>query len=218
MLKVGLFVINVVGLAFGADWLADWYDVPTPLLRAAVITPVGTTHDHARHEGSGKIPWIKTDGMDHDDLEGPVNTDAATLLAGFVFERDQRPPGWDEVGPGPCAPSVTGAPGDVTGGRWFGVGPNRCEDGRVVRVVFGGRERLQSVPFTLSPVVGDLTTLVRLQLDYTGLIGTIPREVGRLLNLQQLILSVTSISGTLPLEMGNLAKLERLQLAQTKLT
>ena len=156
-----------------------------------------------------------------------TDDDEAALLAGFVFERDlqerpRRPLGWDETGTrqqGPC--SRSGAH------EWFGVGPDRCDDrGQVVRVVtitFGGREGdnsgPQSVPFELyGPAVGGLTALEHLQLDYTGLTGTIPAEVGSLLHLKVLVLSVTSISGTIPPQLGNLVKLERLQLARTKLT
>ncbi|KAE8714376.1 F-box protein [Hibiscus syriacus] len=66
--------------------------------------------------------------------------------------------------------------------------------------------------------IGNMTSLVDLELDGNYLSGRIPRELGLLKNLQQLELYYNQLSGTIPEELGNLTELRDLDISVNALS
>ena len=71
---------------------------------------------------------------------------------------------------------------------------------------------------TIPAELGDLTSLVELDLWGNGLSGAIPAELGSLTNLQILHLWSTELSGAIPAELGSLTNLQELYLYQNELS
>ncbi|CAM8980248.1 unnamed protein product [Rhodiola kirilowii] len=70
----------------------------------------------------------------------------------------------------------------------------------------------------IPPSVGNMTSLVDLELMGNYLTGKIPRELGFLKNLQQLELYYNQLTGTIPKEFGNLTELVDLDMSVNFLT
>ena len=71
---------------------------------------------------------------------------------------------------------------------------------------------------TIPPVLGNLTNLVKLNLDDNKLTGTIPPELGKLTNLMMLNLDENSLEGPIPPELGKLINLTALHIEGNELT
>jgi hypothetical protein len=71
---------------------------------------------------------------------------------------------------------------------------------------------------TIPSSLGKLKHLQILDLSGNSLIGTVPESLGKLKALQTLLLSRNSLNGPLPESIGNLTKLECLGIYQTQLT
>ncbi|GLJ30456.1 hypothetical protein SUGI_0602800 [Cryptomeria japonica] len=67
---------------------------------------------------------------------------------------------------------------------------------------------------TISPSIGNLTELVKLELSYNYLNGTIPKEITRLSKLYQLELYNNYLAGEIPAGFGNLTSLKRFDASQ----
>ena len=62
------------------------------------------------------------------------------------------------------------------------------------------------------------STVIRIDLSWNNLQGTIPREIGNLNNLESLSLRFSPLTGSIPPEIGNLANLTHLNLSFNELT
>ena len=71
---------------------------------------------------------------------------------------------------------------------------------------------------TIPPEIGQLTSLVTLQLENCGLTGSIPPEIGNLTNLGSLYLDGNQLSGSIPSEIGDLTSLVQLDIQDNQLT
>ena len=60
--------------------------------------------------------------------------------------------------------------------------------------------------------------IVRLDLAYNALVGSIPPEIGHLSSLKEMYLDANALSGMIPSELGKLSKLEWLRLGHSELT
>ena len=97
--------------------------------------------------------------------------------------------------------------------RWHGV--TIGDAGRVVRLNLHGN----NLTATLPPALGDLSSLVALELNSNNnLTGPIPPELGTLTNLRRLFLYENNLTGTLPPALGDLSNLEDLRLDNNNLT
>ncbi|CAL4990893.1 unnamed protein product [Urochloa decumbens] len=96
--------------------------------------------------------------------------------------------------------------------RWIGISCSRHRQ-RVTALW------LVDVPLhgALSPHLGNLSSLVLLNLTRTGVTGPIPAELGSLHRLRFLDLWVNDLSGTIPNTIGNLTRLELLRLSENSL-
>ena len=192
--------------------------------------------------GGGGCVHVARLRMKTDDAQ---QRDLSALLAGLVFD-GQMPQGWDGLEAGesmgesdpPCSADhilhpnhrdhdrCQAAPDEFSGLCWrcfedpAAMTISHVYQTQIIRIEFGAREdgRKGIAPFRLGPELGNLSHLEVLQLDYTGLMGTLPPQLGALLNLKRLVLSRTDISGTLPPELGNLTRLEQLQISFTSIT
>ena len=70
---------------------------------------------------------------------------------------------------------------------------------------------------TIPPVLGNLTNLVKLNLDDNKLTGTIPPELGKLINLTALHIEGNELTGHIPPELGQLTNLKVLSLTRNEL-
>ncbi|KNA19097.1 hypothetical protein SOVF_064750 [Spinacia oleracea] len=68
------------------------------------------------------------------------------------------------------------------------------------------------------PSIGNMSSLVDLELSGNYLRGWIPHELGRLKNLKSLMLYYNELTGTIPEELGNLTELTDLDMSVNKLT
>jgi hypothetical protein len=96
---------------------------------------------------------------------------------------------------------------------WEGVTCNHQRPARVVELSLGGR----ALTGALSPALGNLTFLRKLDLSYNWLHGEIPASLGRLRRLQRLDLYDNSFSGTLPVNLSSCISLTNMGLHDNKL-
>lgn len=96
--------------------------------------------------------------------------------------------------------------------NWSGVRCNEDEN-RVVELDLSGR----SLGGTISPALGNLSSLNILDLSINFFEGHIPRELGSLFDLKQLSLSTNLLGGNIPFELGFLHKLVYLDLGTNRL-
>ncbi|GMN63660.1 hypothetical protein TIFTF001_032734 [Ficus carica] len=96
--------------------------------------------------------------------------------------------------------------------NWSGVRCNEDEN-RVVELDLSGR----SLRGTISPALGNLSSLNILDLSINFFEGHIPRELGSLFDLKQLSLSTNLLGGNIPFELGFLHKLVYLDLGTNRL-
>ncbi|BAB03621.1 putative protein kinase Xa21 [Oryza sativa Japonica Group] len=94
---------------------------------------------------------------------------------------------------------------------WEGVACGR--HGRVVALSLPGHD----LSGTLSPAVGNLTSLRKLDLSYNWLHGGIPASLGQLHRLRELDLSFNTFSGEVPSNLTSCTSLEYLALGSNKL-
>ena len=94
---------------------------------------------------------------------------------------------------------------------WYGV---LCSEGRVQYLLLDNNQLNGSIP----PELGNLSSMVRLNLFANQLSGGIPLELGNLSSLQELYLGVNQLSGNIPSELGNLSSLGRLWLPDNQLS
>ncbi|XP_043721192.1 receptor-like protein EIX1 [Telopea speciosissima] len=66
--------------------------------------------------------------------------------------------------------------------------------------------------------IGNLSSLLKLELSSTQLSGPIPATIGNLWSLRTLVLSWTQITGPIPLSIGGLSSLRTLYLSNTQIT
>jgi len=71
---------------------------------------------------------------------------------------------------------------------------------------------------SIPPGIGNLTNLTLLDLRNNQLTGSIPSEIGNLTNLTYLSLSLNELTGSIPSEIGNLTNLTSLYLSSNQLT
>ncbi len=99
-------------------------------------------------------------------------------------------------------------------GEWEGITTN--DQGRVITL------RIPNLYFRMPGVLpselGNLTSLVSLEISGSGFDGNLPPELGNLANLQRLDLNNNKFSGCVPPELGNLANLQWLDLTGNELS
>ncbi|KAK9019256.1 hypothetical protein V6N11_053782 [Hibiscus sabdariffa] len=114
--------------------------------------------------------------------------------------------------------------------KWPGISCNKA--GRVIQIIqySVGRSKLEKLNFScfphlvqldlsfsgisgsISPQIGDLSSLEHLDLSYNSLTGQLPRSLGKLTRLKDLNLSGNSFEGSIPIEWENLKSLMFLQM------
>ena len=90
--------------------------------------------------------------------------------------------------------------------EWFGIRTNLA--GKVDSVGLGGNNLSGSMP----PEIGELDSLLHLDLSRNGIGGRIPEEVGDLKQLSHLHLDNNALEGRLPARLGDLAALRHLHI------
>ena len=95
---------------------------------------------------------------------------------------------------------------------WYGVWADR--EGRVVGLSLWDNGLSNAIP----PEVGNLTNLMRLDLQVNALAGSIPPELGNLADLTMLGLASNTFDGMIPPELGDLGNLTILWLGGNDLT
>ena len=114
---------------------------------------------------------------------------------------------------------------DAPLGEWYGVDTDAS--GRVVGLDLSGRrdrsetERpvvIHGLSGSIPPELGNLASLMTLDLRYNLLSGPIPPELGNLASLTTLSLRRNPLTGPIPPELGNLTGLERLDLFSSDLS
>ena len=95
--------------------------------------------------------------------------------------------------------------------EWDGVTVSR---GRVTKLNL----RKKGLTGTIPPLLGKLSALESLVLEYNALRGGIPPELGNLSNLKDLWLKYNQLAGGIPPELGNLTSLERFTVINNHLT
>ena len=96
--------------------------------------------------------------------------------------------------------------------RWYGV----TEDGQ--GNIWGLQLDQNEMVGTITPELGNLTSLRHLNLTGNALTGPIPPELGNLTNLWELRLGANELTGPIPPELGNLTNLRHLNLTGNELT
>ncbi|KAM7515047.1 hypothetical protein LguiA_004630 [Lonicera macranthoides] len=71
---------------------------------------------------------------------------------------------------------------------------------------------------TVTPVIGNLSSLTSLDISYNNFSGSVPEELSHLHHLQYLLLFNNSFTGAIPASLGNITKLETLNLRSNQLT
>jgi Leucine-rich repeat (LRR) protein len=98
-----------------------------------------------------------------------------------------------------------------TPSNWFGVSVN---SGYVTSLSLNYNQLNGSLPSEL----GNLTSLIEIDLVSNQLTGSIPPELGNLIGLTSLSLSWNQLTGSIPAELGNLSNLTWLHLGGNQLT
>ncbi|KAK3252800.1 hypothetical protein CYMTET_37923 [Cymbomonas tetramitiformis] len=75
-----------------------------------------------------------------------------------------------------------------------------------------------SLTGTLPPVIGSLTRLTTLDVQWNSISGTIPSEMGRLVDLQRMRLDRNDLTGLIPTEIGQLPGLKEMKLFTNRLS
>ncbi|CAK9871092.1 unnamed protein product [Sphagnum jensenii] len=139
-------------------------------------------------------------------LEAPMRTDALSPdgEALLSFKRLLQDPGgqlsnWNENDLDPC--------------NWSGI---RCQN--ATRRVFGLNVPFCRLQGSISPELGKLDKLHRLDLHKNEFFGQIPPEIGNCSSLKSLYLEGNYLTGDIPEELGNLSQLMALDLANNGLT
>ncbi|CAL4957959.1 unnamed protein product [Urochloa decumbens] len=97
--------------------------------------------------------------------------------------------------------------------RWAGVTCSRRHPGRVVALSLPSR----GLGGTISPTIGNLTTLRKLDLGSNMFSGEVPHTIGQLHRLRELVIENCSLDGEIPQELGNCSNLKVLSLATNQL-
>ena len=87
---------------------------------------------------------------------------------------------------------------------WEGV---TCTDNRVTHLNVPGRGLSGSIP----PELGNLTSLIDLELQFNDFTGPVPTQLGQLSKLESLRIGRNSLTGSIPAQIGNLTALRILQ-------
>eukprot|EP00033_Pygsuia_biforma_P000688 GCRY01000808.1.p1 GENE.GCRY01000808.1~~GCRY01000808.1.p1 ORF type:complete len:1327 (+),score=388.93 GCRY01000808.1:166-4146(+) len=125
-----------------------------------------------------------------------IEQEALLAVAGAVTaDPNEALMGWN-LATLPCA-----------GDGWDGV---VCEDGQVVELDLAGMD----LSGTLSPYIGNLTSLHTLYLSANDFTGALPETLANLANLHTLVLAKNRFSGPLPASLGALTGLVKLDLHQ----
>ena len=107
--------------------------------------------------------------------------------------------------------------GDTPIEEWHGINVESTLDGGYFRNRVDELS-ISDVTGSISPELGNLSTLRRLYFENNQLTGSIPPELGNLANLQRMRLNENQLTGSIPPELGNLANLQRMYLSENQLT
>ena len=135
------------------------------------------------------------------DTDAEAGTEERAALVAFYIATDG--PNWNDN---------TNWLSDAPLRNWHGV--TIGADGRVTYLILT-RNRLSGA---IPPELGNLSSLVLLDLQYNQLRGEMPPELGNLSSLRVLALSDNRLSGEIPPELGNLAALGVLNLGGNELS
>ncbi|CAO2151290.1 unnamed protein product [Urochloa humidicola] len=97
--------------------------------------------------------------------------------------------------------------------RWAGVTCSRRHPGRVVSLSLPSRD----LGGTISPAIGNLASLRKLDLRSNMFYGEVPHTIGRLHRLRELVIQNCSLDGEIPQELGNCSNLMGLNLTRNQL-
>ncbi|KAF3433157.1 hypothetical protein FNV43_RR24259 [Rhamnella rubrinervis] len=97
--------------------------------------------------------------------------------------------------------------------KWYGISCNKEGSVTEIDLAYTGlRGTLQNFDFSSFP------NLLRLDLKYNNLTGTIPATIGMVSKLHFLDLSTNSLNGTLPLSLANLTQVYELDVSRNKIS
>ncbi|MED6107330.1 hypothetical protein PIB30_012980 [Stylosanthes scabra] len=105
------------------------------------------------------------------------------------------------------------SPNNVHVCDWSGVKCNNASDRRIIELDLSER----SLGGTISPSLGNLSSLKILDLSGNFFVGHIPKELGYLIHLRQLSLSGNFLEGIIPSEFGLLHNLDYLDMESNNL-
>lgn len=138
---------------------------------------------------------------------------------------------WTANSSGPCSWDfiTCDSAGDVTGLNITGTDASQDLDaglrGTLAALDFSPFPRLNTLQLSQNNLygaipegIGNLTSLVSLNISFDFLTGPIPRSIGQLERLRVLALQFLLLQGRIPDEIGNLTSLELLQLTHNALT
>lgn len=108
-------------------------------------------------------------------------------------------------------PSLNWSSGTPCDGSWTGVS---CTDGIVTRLIVFGRD----IPGNLSPALGNVTGLVKLDLSSNAFTESLPHSLSRLTNLRHLNLQSNGLGGSVAPQLSLLAGLVDAQLDDNSFT
>ncbi|KAH7537857.1 hypothetical protein FEM48_Zijuj03G0137500 [Ziziphus jujuba var. spinosa] len=97
--------------------------------------------------------------------------------------------------------------------KWFGITCDMAGSVTAINLAYTGlRGTLQNLDFSSFP------NLLRLDLKFNNLTGTIPPNIGMVSKLQFLDLSTNSLNGSLPLSLANLTQVYELDVSRNHIT
>ena len=149
------------------------------------------------------LPRLQTTSFWGNELQGNIPLHAAdrATLSGF----------YDATGGANWTNSANWT-SDAPMFTWYGVSVS--PEGRATGLSLRENELSGAIP----PALGDLSSLITLDLSANQLLGVIPAELGNLSMLELLRLSDNQLTGEIPSELGDLDYLMDLQLAGNELT